>query len=285
MRHVRLLPLVVGAAATAGLVHLLAEPEAGWARTGAVVTLGAVAVFFGGLGLVDLVLELRRRRWRGATLDGRDRALVVMLGRRVGYGFGEALRYEPVEDLGWAAALDSARAATALPALRAALRESWLAYLRRDLDDATLFAGDDRPEETWALLFAAAVLGLAGRGELKLLRGRYVGWGRGRAKMKDLTAGLELALARAPAASAPSPDAPLERALLELADGDEYLPARLEDVARQLVERGLAPLEAPRGSDAAAPEVVEAWRALLDREPELLTLAVEHAIAALRAAG
>ncbi len=338
LRHLRLLPIAVGAGSAAGLLHLLSKPGDDWTRTGAIVILGGLTLLFGGLGLLDLVLELRRRRWRGASVDGRDRALVVMVGSRVSYGFGETLRYEPIEQPSWAAALDSAKAAAALPTLRAALPKAWAAYVRQDLGDPTLFEGNDSPDEDWALLLAATLIGLAGRGQILLLRGHYVGWGRGRARMKNVTKGLELGLvarrnvqrstahagdaqrsadhkdrsvapdqeqpanASRPADERPGPEraiergprpslpqaagAPLERALVELADGNEHTPARLEDVALQLVERGLGPMAPGASTDGPTPtteaRVAEAWRTLLDQEPELLTLTVEHALSALR---
>ena len=170
-KHIKVYPPVLGVACVAALVWLL---QRGASESGdflywiGVIILVLFALFLGGVGTWDLVREVRKDRWRAASKGGKDRALVVMVGGRVRYGFGESLRYRKVDDLEWAAPLRSADVDAF--DLRESLHEGFRELLRASLANRDLYRDADRDEERVlgpmeeredeALVFAATVLGI-----------------------------------------------------------------------------------------------------------------------------
>lgn len=266
-KHIKLYPPILGVACVAGLVWLA---DRGASETGdfmyfsGMILLALFAIFLGGVGTWDLVRELRRRRWRAASKDGKDRALIVMVGGEVSYGFGESLIYREARDLGWAESLTSSIDALDL---REALHEGFRELLRASLANRDLYRDDeDRVEgpmeerENEALVFAATILGMAARGEVELFEGRFKGWGRGRAKMKSVTDGYDLALGRGKGDVAGA----FEKRILEaIAEGAE--PTSISEMS------GLR----DDGTDASDDEALDGWEDGLEQNPELIQQILE----------
>lgn len=286
LRHVRLFPVVAGVAAAIFTVALLIHPpEQELFFYGGVGIAGAMAIVVGGLGTVRLVQELRKIRWRVASVDGRDRALVVLVGGKVRYAFGEAQIYASPTEITWAAALTSRSALGMGAALREPLDPQWRDWLRAEAQSTALLTDDEDPDEGLALIMTATLFGLAARGELRLRVGRYHSWGRGGAKLEDVTEGTELAV-DGPAEDEGLPE--LERRLLaacraiddEPVPVDEIVAALDRDSARPAFLARLRDEEPP--SSAECEDAAEAWRRLVDEEPELVMRMVEQALLARR---
>ena len=270
-KHLKIYPPVLGVACIVGLVWLLGR---GASETGdfmywiGVIMLVLFAAFLGGVGTWDLVRELRKSRWRAASKDGKDRALVVMVGGKVKYGFGESLRYRRVDDVAWAEALRTDRVDAW--DLRDALHDGFRELLRGALADRGLFRDDeDRAEEddareNEALAFAAAILGMAARGEVELYEGRFRGWGRGKAKMKNVTEGYDIALKRG--AGTETVEGLWERQLFEaIAEGDE--PTSITEMLELRSEL----VEVAESDDDA----LDGWEDGLEQNPELIQQLLE----------
>lgn len=271
--HIKFVPPLVGFAAAAAAVYLVQHPpEAAFLFWVGIMVLGIMALFLGGFGSLDFVREVRKKRWRAASKDGRDRGLVVLLGGKVKYGFGEALRYNPVEDLEWAAPLRSDRASGNLAALRAALNPGFRSLLRAAVANEDVFR-DDRDDdailgpmelrEESALVLAATVLGLAGRGEIQLSEGRYRPWGRGRAKMKKLTEGFDIGLLLlAEQVEEPA----FEAALVDQLEAGSD-PTSLEALLGEQPEI--------ESADEGSEDAIAAWKRGLESNPELIQMLME----------
>lgn len=273
-KHIKLYPPILGIACVAGLVWL---SDRGASQTGdfmyfsGMILLALFALFLGGVGTWDLIRELRRHRWRAASKDGKDRALIVMSGGKVSYGFGESLIYRPMNDLAWAEPLSSSIDALDL---REALHEGFRELLRASLANRDLYRDDeDRLEgpmeerENEALVFAATLLGMAARGEVELYEGRFKGWGRGRAKMKQVTEGYDLAITRGTS----EPDGAFETKILAaVAEGSE--PTSIAEMSELRDD----------GTEESRDEALDGWEDGLKLDPELIQQLLETRLSATK---
>ena len=283
-RLMRIFPVVAGlAAATTAVYLLLHPPELEILFYAGVAITSLMTLIVGGFGTAALIGELRKHRWRAASTDGRDRALVVVVGGEVRYGFGETLQYAEAPDLSWAAPLSSAAALRLGAALRAPLDAAFLDWLRAEAERPDLFATEEDPEETLGLVTAAAIFGLAARQEATLAVGRFRGWGRGEATMKNVTEGTELALdANAPAADDGTPR--IEHGYLRLSQPLPESPVPIDVIRQALREEGLDPgaMEALRAEAEEGEVDVEAaetaWRRLVQEETELVIQMIRHVL-------
>lgn len=265
-KHIKIYPPVLGIACAVGLYWLLGR---GASETGdflswiGVIILVLFTLFLGGVGTWDLVRELRKSRWRAASKEGSDRALVVMVAGKVKYGFGESLRYRSVGDVSWARALKSDVDALDL---REGLNEGFRELLRGALANRDLYRDDEEPgpmEETEneALVFVATVLGMAAREEVELVEGRFKGWGRGKARMKNITEGYDLAIKRV----ASEVEGDLEQRIFEATGKD---PTSLSTMTELRDE----------GTEESREEALDAWDEGLEKNPELIQQLLETRI-------
>jgi hypothetical protein len=283
--HVRLFPVIVGIAAASIATYFLVRPPENpiflYVAVGIPIL---VAVALGGLGTRAMIDELRKRRYRVTSNDGRDRALVAFVGGQVHYAFGECLKYEAVKDIEFARPLSSAAAL----ALGGELEELWdsdlTAWVRRDAKDESLLRDPLNPDVRLAAVIAMAVLGLAAREEITLFLGRYKAWGRGGGKLPKTTSGVEVALETLPAGGGGETDAPpLEEMLLSLAaSGDESptaLDAMLDEIAAgRGAEAMLAAFENTEPDDIDVDAAREAWRRAQTDEGAVVMRLLQHAL-------
>lgn len=281
--HVRLFPVGVGfAAAASAVIFLLDPPQTPLMFYAGVVISTAIAVVVGGMGVRAMVGELRKTRWRAASADGRDRALVAKVGGKLSYAFGETLRFDPVTWLDGAGGLRSeAVLRLGVGELRATLDEDRLGKLRDKAQNADLFTDDEDADQNWALLAAATIFGLAARGEATLSSGRYRGWGKGGSKMKGITKGAEVALE----AIESSGDATtLEQLILERCQPGAQSPTGIGDLMMSLDDDDAGSSSLPAltddadASDEAMAAALESWKWLMDEDAELVARMLEHTL-------
>jgi hypothetical protein len=283
LKHIRLFPVLVGLAATAVTIFFLVRPPDNPIYLYVGVALpGIVALLFLGFGGNALVTELRKKRFRALSKDGRDRALLVFVKDQLHYGFGESLKYEPVvlsTELQGADMLRSG-AALALGDELAELVDPTLAsWLRRDSSDETLLRDPRAPEARLALVVAMTVIGLAAREEIALYVGRYKSWGRGGGKMPKTTPGFEVALDARAKVSDEMPS--LERRILAATAPSELSPTALDALVDALLEGSDA--EAFLGSfgeskDADLDTAREVWMRAQEEETELVMRLLQHVL-------
>ncbi|MEM9069420.1 MAG: hypothetical protein AAGE52_12980 [Myxococcota bacterium] len=264
LAHLRFAPVAIGAVSLATLLYLLSHPLEGAAQTASLVILGVVFALFGVFGTFDFIREVRKKRFRGASADGLDRGLIVVVGGKVAYGFGETLRYTRTPVEAWAAPLRGAAVFAKITTLEPLIGEEFRIFLRESVGDESLLRGETRDAQLLAA--AAAVIGLAARGTIDLERGKFVPWTRGKGKMKKVTEGTEYA---ARVVNADAEEEGFETRLLEAISAEPRLDAMLPAAVRDA-----------RFDDAGDPDpgLEEAWRRLLAETPDMLTLLLEHAV-------
>jgi len=281
LAYVRFFPVIVGlAAASVALFFIIRPPDNPiFLYVGVGLPL-VVAILFGGFGTKSMVEELRKRRYRVISTDGRDRALVVFVGDGLHYAFGESLKYEPVvAELDYLRPLSSAAALALADELGELMDEGLATWLRRDSDDETLLRDATAPDARLALVVAMTILGLAGRERIALFVGRYKAWGRGGKKMPETTRGFEVALDTRPDQDSDEP--PLETQVLALAQPGDESPIALDALIDTITEdrgaeRFLATLDVEGEPDLDAAR--EAWRRVQKDETELVMRLIQHVL-------
>jgi hypothetical protein len=285
LAHVRFFPVVIGLVAAAVAIYFVARPPENPIYLYVGVGLPAlVALVVGGIGIASLVTELRKKRYRVSSTDGRDRALVTLVGGELRYAFGESLKYEPVvADLEWADALSSASAFALAGELSDLVDPDLAAWLRRDGKDETLLRDATSPSVRLATMVAMGVVGLAARGDVAIWVGRYKAWGRGGGKMTKVTEGIEVALDTRPGAAS-ADDLPFEREVLRLAAPGDESPIALDAIVDAIIDgRKTDTVLDTLSNRTRAPKIDPsaartAWKRAQVEEAELIMRLFQHAL-------
>ena len=286
----RVFPVLIGLGAAAVAIYfVLYPPEQPHFVFLGVGLSSLVAVLFGGFGTKALIEEIRKRRYRVDSTDGRDRGLVVFVGDELRYAFGESLKYEAAGALEYTAPLSSAAALALGDELEELMDDDLAAWVRRDSEDETLLREPNHPDSRLAIVVTMAVLGLAGREQVALYVGRYKVWGRGGGKLPKTTSGAEVALEALEAikSATGTGESLLEREFLSYAQPSAESPTALDSLidamaAGRDAEALLADLEedgathAPTEDDLDAAR--EAWRRVQTEEGDLVMLLLQHVL-------
>lgn len=278
LKHVRFFPVVVGlVCATVAVYFIVVPPDNPIFLYVGVGLPSVVAVLFGGFGIRAMVEELRKERHRGRSMDGRDRALAVLVGGELHYAFGESLKYEPVvADLGYAGVLSSAAALALSSELVELADQTLTSWLRRDSKDDDLLRDFAAPEVRFAFFVTMAVVGLVARGEIALFVGRYKPWGRGGKKLPQTTTGFEVALDALESETAA--DYPFERRVVALSQPGDESPTPLDALVDAITEE-TKPGELEVSDESLDLEAArDAWRRVQEDETELIMRVLQHVL-------